>query len=219
MTDKNLPDISDEDIWRCGLCSVNVRVAGGADANMTSHQKSAACIAKVKANENKPKYLQFFQKWALTAKLRVKAVTAPTKASTSITPLRSSRKTPPSTYNSYPELSNMTKCMLEICNLAEHIPASVPIGKQDDFFATTFATYPEVLPNDEAWETVDQILNRTFGNDIPLDTIADNIRRGKYGMDSVRSWITKPHSVHGIANALLEGKYTRLKLALEHLCM
>ena len=73
--------------------------------------------------------------------------------------------------------------------------------------------------DEDAWQTVDQALNRIIGYGATIDEISTLIRRGKFGMDGLCSWLEKCFSTLRIEEVLLENKANRLVEAMVKLCV
>ena len=87
------------------------------------------------------------------------------------------------------------------------LPAEVPYGADSDDLAI-FSGSPRayIQQDDEAWENLDPVLNQVIGYGATPEIISQHIRRGKFGMDGMYSWLKVCVEELNISEGLLEGK-------------
>lgn len=103
--------------------------------------------------------------------------------------------------------------------ITRSLPASVPIGLQDDPLAA-FSTHPQhlVLPDQDPWEDViDSLFNRIIGASKSVVDLMVIIRRGEYGMDGFAEFIRACVEDLGITPVLLEMRVERVIQAMINL--
>jgi len=93
----------------------------------------------------------------------------------------------------------------------DSLPAEVPYGVDSDDVAI-FAGSPRayIQQADEAWENLDPLLNQVIGYGATPETLSQRIRRGKFGMDGMYTWLKVCVEELNISEGLLEGKIERL---------
>jgi hypothetical protein len=102
----------------------------------------------------------------------------------------------------------------------DSLPTEVPYGVDSDDIAI-FSGSPRthIQQDDEAWENLDPLLNRIVGYGVTPEIISQRIRRGKYGMDGMFTWLKVCVEELNISEGLLEGKIERLIDAMILLCV
>jgi hypothetical protein len=106
-------------------------------------------------------------------------------------------------------------------NLAANLPASVPLGSENEPLSC-FATSPvdSIPPGEDAWESViNPTLDRVIGFGKSTPEIASFIRRGPLGMDGFCNWITACIEDLGISTDILEGRLERVMQAMINRCV
>lgn len=98
------------------------------------------------------------------------------------------------------------------------LPPQTPLGRLDEPLGA-FSTQPVLPPGEDAWETIDPILNKLVGFGKPVEEIAALIRHGPYGMDGFCAWLTECLTWEGISASLVEGKVMRLLDVLVKWCV
>ena len=89
----------------------------------------------------------------------------------------------------------------------DSLPTEVPDGVDSDDLAI-FAGSPRayIQQDDEAWENLDPLLNQVIGYGATPEIISQRIRRGKFGMDGMYTWLKVCIEELNISEGLLEGK-------------
>ncbi|KAJ7573003.1 hypothetical protein C8J56DRAFT_1133363 [Mycena floridula] len=97
------------------------------------------------------------------------------------------------------------------------IPFSVPEGQVEENDAmASFGVDPKAYdPDEEAWETLDPILNRFLGYGTTAEIVAGKVRRGLCGLDGLVAHLAHFIQDRGITGSLLEGKMKVLMDALD----
>lgn len=67
-----------------------------------------------------------------------------------------------------------------------------------------------ILQGDDAWETIDRMLNRVFGYGVAVEQLTSIITRGPFGMDGMYNWVKVCIEELKIDEVLLDGKVQRL---------
>lgn len=111
-----------------------------------------------------------------------------------------------------PPTSTLRLSLLDqLKSVIDSLPTEVPYGVDSDDLAV-FAGSPRayIQQDDEAWENIDPLLNQVIGYGATPEIISQRIRRGKFGMDGMYTWLKVCIEELNISEGLLEGKINRL---------
>lgn len=111
-----------------------------------------------------------------------------------------------------PVLDATAEAMLrQLWLLTSRLPTTVPIGTSEDKFACFHGDPCEGLrPGEDAWETLVHPALVLIGYNKQSPLIAQDIRRGKWGMDGFCQWIEVCVRELKVSASLLEMKLDRL---------
>ena len=108
-------------------------------------------------------------------------------------------------------LSPKSPLLAKLKAIISTLPDSVVTGtKEDDLAQFSGDPIHEVDEGEDAWEMIDRALNRVIGYGKTATEIENVIRRGRYGMDGMFSWLEKCIYELKIDEGLLENKVERM---------
>lgn len=93
---------------------------------------------------------------------------------------------------------------------AQGLPQAIPLAIPTDSIAQ-FATI-SMLPGsgEDAWESIDPVLNRFVGFGATVEEVSRKIRRGPLGVEGLCDWLEMCVTKFGVDAGLLEGKVKML---------
>ena len=106
-----------------------------------------------------------------------------------------------------------------LCNATESLPESVPLATAADTLAQFSGDLSLGEDDEDAWQMVDQALNRIIGYGGTVDEISTLIWCGEFGIDGLCCWLEKCVSTLRIEEVLLENKVNHLVEAMVKLCI
>jgi hypothetical protein len=117
--------------------------------------------------------------------------------------------------------SKELECLLtRLRIISKALPLSVPEGAIDDQLAVLsgdFSLEVATINPDMLWEYINKATDRVFGYGMGVQELSALIRRGRYGMDGVCTWLEHAVVKLGSEAILLEGRIGLLIEAMERL--
>ncbi|KAJ7598326.1 hypothetical protein C8J56DRAFT_1091577 [Mycena floridula] len=219
-----LPTINPNGTVTCPACHTDVNVGNVGLANWSKrHLGSDACaknLVQWKADQQKAGQQNMLQGWFAKGAAKKAAQVPPTVMAPaliqSLAPVVASSSVEPVV--ALPSGDPVGLHYLAILRKkVVTIPLSVPDGQVDENGAmAAFGVDPTGYdPDEEAWQTLDPILNQFLGYGTTAEIVAGKVRRGLYGLDGLVAHLAHFIQERGITGNLLEGKMKVLMHALD----